>query len=301
MMNFAHHLQVEHRPLVQPLRLQELPFLLQPAAIFVQLALDRLGGLLGALARGHEMRLREHRDVSDLAEDLAGQRVEPGQFVHLVAEEADPQCVLLVGGHDFDDIAAHAERAAPELDVVALVLDLHQFSQDLVAVDPLADLEREQHAVVRLGRPQAVDARHTGHDDDVAALEERPRGRQPHPVDLVVDGRFLLDVRVGGRHVGFGLVIVVVADEVLDGVLGKEPAELLIQLRRQRLVVRHHQRGPVHLRHDLRHRERLARSGHAKEHLERVPPVHPLDELGHGADLVAGHFEVADELERVLT
>ena len=155
---------------------------------------------------------------------------------------------VLVRRLDLDDVAAHAEDAAVELVVVALVLDLDQLAQDLLAIDPLAALERQHHPVVRLGRAQAVDARHAGDDDDVAALEQRARRRQPHAIDLVVDRRFLLDVRVGGRDVGFGLVVVVVADEVLDRVLGKEPAELLVQLRGQGLVVRHDQRRTVHAR-----------------------------------------------------
>jgi len=41
------------------------------------------------------------------------------------------------------------------------------------------------------------------------------------PLDLLVDRRVLLDVGVGLRDVGLGLVVVVVGDEVLDRVLGK--------------------------------------------------------------------------------
>ena len=99
--------------------------------------------------------------------------------------------------------------------------------------------------------------------------------------------------------VGLGLVVVVVADEVLDGVLRKEPAELLIQLRRQRLVVDHHQRRPVHLGDDLRHREGLARAGDAEQHLAPSPRVEPLDQLGNGPRLVAFQLEVRNEVEFV--
>ena len=49
-----------------------------------------------------------------------------------------------------------------------------------------------------------------------------------HPVDAFVYARFLLDVRVGARHIGFGLVIVVIADEIFDGIVGEEALELPI-------------------------------------------------------------------------
>ena len=44
----------------------------------------------------------------------------------------------------------------------------------------------------------------------------------PQSVDVVVPGRVLLDVEVSLRDVGLGLVVVVVGDEVLDGVVGEE-------------------------------------------------------------------------------
>ena len=52
----------------------------------------------------------------------------------------------------------------------------------------------------------------------------------------VVDDRVLLDERVGRRDVRLGLVVVVVADEVLDGVVGEQLLDLAVELRRQRLV-----------------------------------------------------------------
>jgi hypothetical protein len=39
------------------------------------------------------------------------------------------------------------------------------------------------------------------------------------------------------RDVGFGLIVIVVADEILDGVLGEEFLELLVKLGRESLVV----------------------------------------------------------------
>ncbi len=48
------------------------------------------------------------------------------------------------------------------------------------------------------------------------------------------------------RHVRLRLVVVVVGDEVLDGVVREEAAELLEELRGEDLVVREDQGRPVH-------------------------------------------------------
>ena len=203
-------------------------------------------------------------------------------------------------GIDLDDVAADPERAASEVVIVALVLNLDELAEHLVARDPLPALEGQQHAVIGFRRAQAVDARHAGDDDHVAALEQRSGRGQAHPVDLVVDRRFLLDVRVGGGNVGLGLVVVVVADEVLDRVLGKEAPELLEELSRQGLVVDHHQRRPVDGGDGVRHGERLARPGDAEQHLMPIAPVEPLGQLADRARLIPGELEVGDEAEAVV-
>ena len=78
------------------------------------------------------------------AERLARERVDRHQRVDVVAEQLDAQRVLLVGREDLDHVAADAEGAARELVVVALVLELDELAQDLIAVDALAALERQQ-------------------------------------------------------------------------------------------------------------------------------------------------------------
>ena len=72
--------------------------------------------------------------------------------------------------------------------------------------------------------------------------------------------RVLLDVRVAAGQVRLGLVVVEVADEVLDGVVREELAELRVQLRGERLVVGEHERRLVVRRDDRGEREGLARA-----------------------------------------
>ncbi len=256
--DLANHLQVEQRALPQALRFEQLALAFELSLPLRQLRLDRLDGPASALARRHEVGLGVDGNPVVPPQGAGGQRVEDDELVHLVAEQADTDGLFLVGRVHLDDVAPHPERPPSELDVVPLVLDLDQLPENLIAVDALSHLERQHHPVVGLRRPQAVDAGHAGDNHDVPTFEQGARGREAHAIDLVVDRRFLLDVGVAGGDVGLGLVVVVVADEVLDRVVGKEAAEFLIQLRGQGLVVHHDQRGPVRRRDDVRHREGLA-------------------------------------------
>ena len=280
------HLEVVGGALAQAVRLELLALGLQLGGARVQLGADLLDGALQGLVLGHVVRRRPDGDVVDRVEHLAGQRVEVLDSLDLVAEEGDPVGGLRVGGHDLEHLAARPEGAAGQVGVVALVLHLHQLAQHLVAVDLLADLEHLHLLVVDLRRADPVDAGDGGDDDHVAAGEEGGRRGVAQPVDLVVDRGVLLDVEVLGRDVGLGLVVVVVGDEVLDRVVGEELAELVAELRGQRLVVGDHQRGPLHRRDRRRHREGLAGPGRAEQRLELLTGLQPLGQPGDRLRLV---------------
>ena len=199
---------------------------------------------------------------------LPGQRIEFGDRLDLVAEEADaPGAILVMRGEQVDRVAAHAKHAAGEIAERALVLQRDEIGDDLALVDLVADLQREGHRGVGLDRADAVDARHRGDDDDVVALQHRARRGVAHAVDLLVDRGFLLDIGVGARDIGLGLIIIVVGDEIFDRVVGEEALELAVELRGERLVGRQDQRRALRRLDDFGHREGLARAGDAEQHL----------------------------------
>ncbi len=264
----------------------------------VQLGADRLHRGLDRPFLDVVVRGRPDRDVLEIVrEQLARQRVEVLQPFDFVAEHRGPEGRLGVRREDLERLAPDPERAAREHAVVAVVLDRDELAQQRVAVDLLAALEDLHVHLVRLRRAQAVDARDRRDHDHVAAREHGCRRGVAQPVDLLVDRGVLLDVEVAARDVGLGLVVVVVGDEVLDGVVGEEGPELVAELGRERLVVGDHERRALHRLDHPRHRHRLAGAGGAEQRLEALAGD---DALRHRLDrprLVCGGREDAVELE----
>ena len=295
--DLAQHLEVVARAHAQPLRLEQLALPLELGEPLRELGLDALDGFGEPFLVGDVVRRREQRQTLELLDELAGERVDAEDALDLVAEELDADRVLLVRGEDLDRVAADAELVAGEAEVVALVLQLDEAAQDVALVALVARVEHQQLLAVLLGRTEPVDGRDRRHDDHVAPGEQRARGGVAQPVDLVVDRAVLLDVRVGGREVRLGLVVVVVADEVLDPVLREHLPELGRELRGQRLVRREHERGPLRVRDHVRDREALARAGDAEERLETVAVLEPVTERGDRLRLIARGLHFGDELE----
>ncbi len=264
----------------------------------MQLGLDALERLLQRRARRHIVRVGVDLDVVERAGRAARQRIELGDAVDLVAEQFHaPGAVFVMRRENVDRVAAHAERAAHEIVVVAPVLQRRQVAHQVHAVDSLAARNGDGGARIGLHRADAVDARDRGDDDDVVALQDRARRRMAHAVDLLVHRGILLDIGVGARDIGFRLVVVVVGDEILDRVLRKEVLELAVELGRQRLVGREDQRGALHRLDHLRHGEGLARAGDAEQHLVALVGVRRFDQFLDRGRLVAGRLIFADQLE----
>ena len=199
----AHHLEVEGRALAQPRGLEHAALGLELADALLHLGLDVDDRRLQLVGRRDEVRRRVDVELLALGEQLAGQRVELGDPLDLVAEELDADEGLL-GGRAGARGCRRGRGSVPgsRACVVALVLEVDEVAQHAVAPVLAADPQLEDGRAVVDRRAEAVDARDAGDDDHVAPLEQRVRRRVAQPVDLVVARRVLLDVRVAsaGRY-----------------------------------------------------------------------------------------------------
>ena len=108
----AHHLEVERRALAQPLRLELHAPLAQLLDADLHLLLDRDDGQLHLFRRGHVVRRRIDVELLALGQELAGERIDLGDALDLVAEELDAHDEVVVGRLQLERVAAHAEAGA---------------------------------------------------------------------------------------------------------------------------------------------------------------------------------------------
>ncbi len=182
-----------------------------------------------------------------------------------------------------------------EIDVVPLVVDLDKARKHGVPLDLHPHFEEEEHPLVGLRGADAIDAGDAGHDDDVPPLQQEVGRGVAELVDLLVDRGVFLDVGIGTGDVGLGLVVVVIADKVGNGIVRKEGFELPVKLGGEGLVVGDDEGGPVHGGDHVRHREGLSGPGHAEENLVRLPVLKPLDEAGDRLRLIPPRLKLADQ------
>src|SRR5882762_1711814 len=291
----AHHLDIKKGALGQALRFHKfsgaLQFFLPPFELFI----DGHDGAL-ALLGGH--------DVMSLGIDgyagqvflpdahFTGERIDLTDRVNLLAPHLEAISVVFIGGINLDHVTANAKSAATQV-FGAIVLNIDEAAQQRLPRSVLTFFEHDQHAVIGFRRAQTVDARNGSDDDHVTALEERACSTHAQLVELIVDGCFLFNVHVGGRHVGFGLVEVVVAYKIFDGIVRKETLEFMIELRSQSLIVRENERRTINSFDDLGHRESLSRTGDPEKDLVLLAGINAADKLLNGSGLVTAWLVTA--------
>ena len=95
-------------------------------------------------------------------------------------------------------------------------------------------------------------------DDCIIAFQNRACCRMTHAVNLLIHAGIFFDESIRPRHIGFGLIIIIIRDEIFDGIIREETFKLGIKLRGQCLIGRHDKSWALGLFNDLSHCESLA-------------------------------------------
>ena len=295
---FRHHLEVVLRAHTQTLRFKQFVFAFELCQLLLQLGFNACHSRAHALIACGVMRGREHNEFFEFGDLFASERVDNDDSFNVVTEKFDANCSFVVCRMNFDGVATDTKLSANEVHVVAFVLHVDKTTQDGSLFVGLA-LTNHQHLVgVFLGITEAVNTRHRRNHDRVSASQQRRSRSVTQPLDLVIYRRVLLDVGIGGRHVGLGLVVVVIRDEVLDSILGEELPELIGQLRGQRFIRRHHQCGPLQLLDRPRNGCALTRTSNAEQRLEPISRFDTRRQFLNRLGLIAGRLKIRNESKR---
>ena len=127
------HFEVEAGALVDALGLDEAAFLFELGFPVGELGEDVVDGGVFAVGGDDVVAFGVDGEAGVLLLDGAEEGIDLGEGFDFVAEELDAEGVFVVGGVDLDDVAADAEGAAAEVDVVALVEDFDEAAGDVLA------------------------------------------------------------------------------------------------------------------------------------------------------------------------
>ena len=131
--------------------------------------------------------------------------------------------------------------------------------QEVVATDAVAHLNVDGATFELVGVSDAVYTTDRTDNNDVASTAQQSRrGAQAQFVQVVVNGKVFLYICVRGGNVGFGLVVVIVRNEVFHRVVRKELLEFTVELGCKGFVVAEDKGRTLELGNDIGNGEGFA-------------------------------------------
>ena len=151
--HLLHHLQIIISALLQTLCLQQPAMLIQLIKALVQLLANIIHSAFKILTTRNIVARRENCYMIALRQNLACQHIKFHNAVNLVIEHFNAHSLFTVGRrNNLNHITAHTEGTALEINIITIVLNLHQLMQNLLAVDNLPQAQRQHHIIILLRR-----------------------------------------------------------------------------------------------------------------------------------------------------
>ena len=229
------HLDVVFHALFDTLRLRRASGTLEEFDLPTQIQVYLLYGAVDALLGGYEEARGVERQVVERVDTLPRRGVDGLDGLDLVVVEHYAEALaaeLAEGRHDVHRVAVDAKRRRFQVAFGAGVERFDQLVEEMLVADDLPDPDVDGRGMEIRRVACAVEARYARYDDHVAApRQQRGYGAQAQFLDLGVDRKVFFDIGVRRRQVGLRLVVIVVGDEILHGVFGKEVPEFAVKLR----------------------------------------------------------------------
>ena len=199
------------------------------------------------------MAARKNSEEFRLFQNLASQRVNPRNSIDIIAKKLHSISRFTARRKDINHVAFDAKRTARKVNIVTMILDIHQLAQKFVLQTPLTALNSDRQIIIIRRRAQTIDTADARHDNYVAPRQQSVGSSMAQAVDFFVDCRIFLDIGIARRDVSFWLVIIKITDEVMNFVVGEKLFEFTEQLGSESFVVRQNQRRHIPLGDNVRH------------------------------------------------
>jgi len=156
----------------------------------------------------------------------------------------------------------------------------------------LSPFDGGDELLVFFGITQPVDTGNGSDYQDVPPVKESTGGGMTEFIYFLIDFRFLFYIEVPVRDISFRLVVVVIADEIFDGIVREKFLEFLVKLGGEGLVVADNERWFLNAFDDIGHCEGLAAAGDAQQGLMTVTFIQTFDQFINRLRLVTHHPKV---------
>ena len=291
------HLKIIGCAHFQTLRFKKLSLFIELGKTILQFILNGLNRALQRRTRSNVMRSRPNGQRFEGIQHFTGDIVDLRDFLDLVAPEFHANRIVRIGRKHIERIATHAERTALQFVIIAVILNVDELSNKLVAI--LLDLFIQEHRHTRIihRRTNTIDAGNRGNNDYITTGKKLGGCCMTQFLHFLINGGILFDKGIRGRHIRFRLIVIVVTDKIHHRIVWEKFLQLGSQLRRKRFIGSQHKGWLLHSLNGFSHGVGFARTRHAQQGLITHTRFDIPGKLFNGLGLVACRLVRRDNFE----
>ena len=264
---FPHHLQIVKGSGLKSVGFKHSAFRSQFQEPLFKLLPDSAHGQVKLLLPCNEMLGGEDQCFIHGLQNMTGQVVHSSYGLKCVAEKFYADTAAGIGGDQVDYVSSNPEITPCQGNVIPSVLHSHKLHEKQVTGYGITGLQTKTRVYEIHGITQTVQTAHRSNHDYILPAQKACGGPQTKSVQFLVKACVLFDEHVPGRKICFRLVVIVVADEILNSIFRKESGQLAEQLGGQGLVVTDHKDRQVHPLDDGCHGKGFSGTGDPQEGL----------------------------------
>ena len=207
--------------------------------------------------------------------------------LNLIIPERHTNEIHTIGNKHINRVTLHTKLTPRRTHVITHIKRINQHPQQPIPAQPLTNTDINHRTTQRSRTPHAINTRHRRDNHNIPPARKQSRQcRQPQTVNLIINRKILLNIRVRMRQISLRLIIVIVRNIILNRILRKKLLHLSIKLGSQRLVMTQNQRRTIHIRNHISNSESLTRTRNTQQHLSTTAPNNTLRQLTNSLRLI---------------
>ena len=195
----------------------------------------------------------------------AGNSIDLGNAVYFITEELNTDGTACpVGRINLQCISANPELITGEIHVITLIADLRKLSKHMIHGILLSHTKGDHHTLIIDRVTQTVQAADRRNHNYIPTLKKCGGCAVTQTVDLLINGRILLDIGIRVGNICFRLIIIIVGDKILHRVIGEKLTEFCAELCCQGLIVGKNQGRLIDFFNNRSHGKGFAGTGYTQ-------------------------------------
>ena len=229
--HFLQHFNIIIGALCQSLGFQKLVLSLQFCQTFFQFRFNTCNGQLHFFRRSDIVGCWINGNMISGTNDFSCHHINFRDAVDFVAEKFHTDSIFR-GCHreNFHYIPANTKGTALKIHIISVILHFNEAVQHFIPVFFHTGTERKHHAIVFFRVTQTIDTGYAGNNNNILPFHQCRCGRVAQFVDFFIDCGIFLNIGIGAGHIGFRLIVIIVANKVFHCIFWEYLFKLAVKL-----------------------------------------------------------------------